>query len=139
VTHDQAQLLATLARAIRPHGARRWDEAGIVAAIGRVKHLALADVAQAVIRAADDRSLETPGAIGNPSAPCWKERVADRPQPITPYDPAKFCDICGKSSHAATSDHEFITAAEHARRLSHDTHKPSLRDLASGATEGEGA
>ena len=50
VTKAQAASLAELAAACRPHGAPRWDAAGIVAAIGKVKHLSLADVALAVFQ-----------------------------------------------------------------------------------------
>lgn len=95
VTDQDARALAYLAARMRPHGARRWDEAGIVAAIGKVKHLALADVALAVARAADDRSLETPAPIGNVRSSCWRERNPDRPAEHKPYVREHTCGICG--------------------------------------------
>jgi hypothetical protein len=95
VTKEQADLLAILAAACRPHGARRWEAPGIVAAIGKVKHLALADVAFATLRAAVDRNLETPGAIGNTKAPCWAERIAEPPTRRHP-SPAEACRRCGR-------------------------------------------
>lgn len=120
VTKDDAVRLADLAVAIRPHGARRWDKPGIVAAIGRVKDLHLADVAMAVIRAADDRSLETPGAIGNPSAPCWADRRPDRPQVRVSADPLSTCGICGRDEGFCRrnqhSGHEFISSVDDTRR-----------------------
>jgi hypothetical protein len=72
-----------------------------MAAIAKVRHLSLADVALAVIRAADDRALETPAPIGNPKAHCWRERADDRPQPTTPYDHSSACGICDKTEQAA--------------------------------------
>lgn len=111
VTKPQAEALTTLAIACRPHGARHWDAAGVMAQILKVRHLSLADVALAVIRAADDRSLETPAPIGNPRAHCWKERANDRPQEPTPYDPQTACGICDKPEAKcrahAWSGHEY--------------------------------
>ena len=132
VTPEQAAQLADLAAAIRPHGARRWDKAGIVAAIGRVKHLSLADVAMAVIRAADDRSLDTPGAIGNSKAPCWADRRGDRPQPIEPFNRRIHCDVCGKTAdrHGDLAGHPFETRHDADHRRAHDGPKPPLRELA---------
>jgi hypothetical protein len=94
VTKPQAEALTTLAIACRPTGASRWDPAGVMAAIGKVRHLSLADVALAVIRAADDRALETPAPIGNPKAHCWRERGTDRPRELDPYDLNLACGIC---------------------------------------------
>jgi hypothetical protein len=85
VTESQAHALAAITVACRPHGARRWDEPGVVAAIGHVQRLALADVAMACIRAASDRSLNTPAAIGNTQSSAWRERLAEAP----PVDPKR--------------------------------------------------
>jgi hypothetical protein len=97
ITKAQAEALTSLAVACRPTGARHWDAAGVMAAIAKVRHLSLADVALAVIRAADDRTLDTPGPISNPKAHCWRERAVDRPQPTTPYDRSSACGICDKT------------------------------------------
>ena len=96
VTKPQAEMLATLAVAARPHGARRWDAPGVMAALGKVRNLELAEVLMAVGRAARDRDLETPAAIGNTAAPCWVERPVERwePEKTTAVD---RCGICGKS------------------------------------------
>ena len=111
VTDQDARALAYLAARMRPHGARRWDEAGIVAAIGKVKHLSLADVALAVTRAADDRTLETPAPIGNVRSTCWRERSTDRPAEHKPFVREHTCGVCGyaKSECEArwSEDHEF--------------------------------
>jgi hypothetical protein len=78
VTKDQAQMLATLAVACRPHGAPHWDAAGVVAAIAKVHHVGLADVMMAVIRAAADRDAKTPGVIAATTSIHWSERVTER-------------------------------------------------------------
>lgn len=115
VTADQAHMLASLAVAARPHGAPHWDAPGVVAAIGNVKHLALADVMAAVARGAADRTLNTPAPIGIPSSSCWKERVAERAAPARePFDPSAFCGICSQPEARCTrnpfAEHEFIRA-----------------------------
>lgn len=108
VNEQQARALAFLATSCRPHGASRWDEAGVLAAIAKVKHLALADVMLAVARAADDRELKTPGAIGNTTAPCWRERDSNRPAPREPFDPDLFCGICNRPGDGRhPDDHDF--------------------------------
>lgn len=94
VTKNQAEMLASLGAAARPTGARRWDAPGVMAAIGKVRHLELAEVLMAVGRAARDRDLETPAAIGNPGAPCWIERPVERWEPDK-TTPEHRCGICG--------------------------------------------
>lgn len=83
VTQRQAELLAELAVAMRPHGARQWDATDVVYAVHRVGHLALADVAMAACRAATDRTLTTPATIGEVGSNAWREKVA----PPTPTGP----------------------------------------------------
>lgn len=95
------------------HRIRGWDRPGIEANIRKIAHLPLADVALAVVRAADDPAIGNPGVLANPRSTCWKERATDRPTPREPFDPARVCGICGK--HEATcraipeskSDHTF--------------------------------
>lgn len=115
VTQDQAQRLAALAVDARPHGARRWDAAGVMAAIAKVRHLALADVALAVIRAADDRDLETPGAIGNTQTSCWRERATNRHVDRPHLTPGNTCGICGqhrtKCEQNPYAEHDFEALA----------------------------
>lgn len=121
VSKAQAEQLASLAVACRPYGAIRWDVAGVIAAIGKVKELALADVTLAVIRAADDRSVETPGVIGNTRSPCWRERGSDRPTVREPFDRASVCGTCGRGQHADL-DHPFVSVVEQTRRLANEDH-----------------
>lgn len=113
VDKPQAQMLATLAVACRPHGAPRWDEAGTLAAIAKVRHLALADVAHAVIRAAEDRDARTPAVIASTASLHWRETRTDRPAPLIPGNAETCCHKCGKvrERHAA-ADHEFLSTAE---------------------------
>lgn len=102
VTKDQAEMLATLATAARPHGARRWDAPGVMAALSKVRGLELADVMMAAGRAARDRDLDTPAAIGNPSAPCWVERPVERYVPVK-TKPAERCGICARPRRVCES------------------------------------
>ena len=96
VTKEQADMIAALATACRPHGAPRWDAPGVVAAIGKVKHMSLADVVLAVIRAADDREVRTPGVIGNTRSTCWQERANERPRGVEVIPAGQRCGICAK-------------------------------------------
>jgi hypothetical protein len=74
-TRDQAQMLATLATACRPNGARRWDPAGVMAALEKLRDRDLAEVIMATVRAARDRDVETPGVIPTTGSH-WREQLA---------------------------------------------------------------
>lgn len=126
VTKPQAEMLTALAVAARPHGARRWDPAGVMAALAKVRHLDLAEVLMAVGRAARDRTLDTPAAIGNPAAPCWVERPVERWQPEK-TTPETRCGICGKPR----------SACETAPRFADDTHafEPDFRRPSGSAVD----
>lgn len=114
ITKDQAQILATLACASRPNGATRWDSAGVLAAIKRVSDRSLPEVIMAVIRAASDRDVETPGVIPTPGDH-WREQL--KPQPFTPQvmSPNDRCSVCSLSEPACrirwAADHDFQPAA----------------------------
>lgn len=95
VTKEQAQSLAELARAIRPHGARHWDTAGILNAIERVRTLDLAEVSMVVIGAAADRTLHTPAAIGNTTSPIWQTRWRNPDPAIAQPTRKTYCSIHG--------------------------------------------
>lgn len=127
ITKDQAEMLAHLACAARPHGARRWDAPGVTAALLKVRHMDLAEIMATVGRAAADRELHTPGAIGNPSAPCWRDRPADRTPAGPKYDPAKVCATCGQTETACrlrwTGDHDFTSVAATRRPPATDVHR----------------
>ena len=126
VTKDQAQMLATLAAACRPNGARRWDSAGTLAAIAKVKDRSLAEVVMAVIRAAADRDVDSPGVIPTPGSH-WQETAAVAPTPPPErVDPGERCTV--HSMHIdecrrlwGADDH--ATAADHARAKPIDTRR----------------
>src|SRR5688572_3631479 len=121
VTQEQAQWITSLALAARPYGARRWDAAGVMAQLAKVKHLDLAEVMIAAGRAARDRDLETPGALGNPSAPCWVERPVERAAPLktTPGERCGICSgtrsTCASAPRWADDDHAFEPDFKHKR------------------------
>lgn len=114
VTKPQAEMLTALAVAARPHGARRWDPPGVMAALAKVRHLDLAEVLMAVGRAARDRTLDTPAAIGNPAAPCWVERPVERWQPekVERSNRCGVCsqrrEVCERTPRWADDDHTFV-------------------------------
>jgi len=121
VTKDQANMLASLAVSCRPTGAPRWDEPGIVAAIGKVAHLHLADVAHAVLRAAEDRTAKTPGVIAAVGSVHWRDRNPDRPAERKPFDPQGTCATCSQSEARCrevwADDHEFVSVNDHRRAV----------------------
>ena len=112
VTLDQAQMLASLAVACRPYRAPTWDEAGVLAAIGRVKDRALTEVALAVIRAAADRDAKTPGVIPTAGSH-WQEQLKPEPWKPNAIPREDRCGICGKAREvcegrrAPLDDHSF--------------------------------
>ena len=114
VTKPQAEMLAALATAARPHGARRWDAPGVMAALAKVRHLDLAEVLMAVGRAARDRDLNTPAAIGNTAAPCWVERPVERWQPekVERSNRCGVCnqrrEVCERTPRWGDDDHTFV-------------------------------
>jgi len=128
VTKDQAHMLAALAVACRPTGAPRWDEPGVVVAIGRVSNLHLPDVAKAVIRCAEDPSAKTPAPISNTAASCWRERTQQTAPRNVPA--ASICNICGQAKDAP------IHADDHPFERLHEGRTPApdnLRDLVAEA------
>lgn len=126
LTDQDIRALTYLAARCRPSGAPRWDEAGIAAAITKVRHLHLTDVVMAAIQGADDEKAVTPGVIANTSSPNWQVRPV-RPPALAPYDPTTACDICSLPEHRHTplSGHDWISAHDAARRRD-TTPKPPL-------------
>ena len=95
VTRDQAQMLASLAVDCRPNRAPTWDPAGVLENIGKVRHLDLAEVALAVIRAAADREARTPGVIPATNGSHWQEQLKPPPfQPDSTWNHLR-CSACG--------------------------------------------
>lgn len=113
VTKDEAHMLATIAVACRPIGARRWHAAGVAAIVlNHVAHMSLAEVTKAAVRLAEDINADTPGALKDPRNPCWAERIAQvgpatAPRavdecPRHPGSDAVTCRGCGADKLAKT-------------------------------------
>ena len=104
-------MLAALACAARPHGARRWDPPGVMAALANVRHLDLAEVTKATMNAAANGALATPGAIGNPSSEVWRTYANPTATTSGGFDRGDTCGVCGKSRHDCErnphGEHEF--------------------------------
>ena len=112
ITDQQIRAIAFLAAAARPSGARRWNEAGIIAAIEKVRTRSLFEVTVAVMRAANDRNADTPGVIPT-AGPHWRAEADDDVPVIERFDPATTCGICGKPEYRCTQiagDHAFEAA-----------------------------
>ncbi len=137
ITRAQAEQLAELATAARPHGARRWDIPGIIAAIGRVQQLALADVAMATMRAAADRTIDTPAVIANTRSSAWRERLAET-APVEKWT-GPVCDVCSlpkpDCERRPHSGHAFATRTDHDRRLPPDQIADVVAELADRARQ----
>lgn len=126
VTEQQARAIAFLASSVRPHGAPRWDEAGIYANVLKVRDRSLGSVVIATIQAAEDRNAQSPGVL--PSAgPHWRNpETAPRTGPNT-WEPDKVCTTCSRPEAAckairhADDDHPFISRAHNAQ----DTTRPT--------------
>lgn len=106
VTDQQLRALAFLAPACRPNGAKRWDSAGVMAALEKVRDRSLPEVVMAVVRAAADRNVDTPGVI--PSAGThWQETAAVRAYVPDSAPAGVRCTTCGRAKHRGNEDHEF--------------------------------
>lgn len=111
VTPDQARQLTSQAIACRPTGARRWDAAGVMAAIKVIAHWSLAEVMVEVATAAADMAADTPGVIGKQGRR-WQANVSHAPD-VRPGQPR--CTWCGRydgSRHPL--DHVFSPPTEQA-------------------------
>ena len=98
VTDQQLRALTYLALACRPVGAPRWDEAGTYANIAKVRDRSLPMLIIAVINAAADRKLASPGVIPKPG-PHWSAGAEDAVQAAEarrPFDPEATCEACYK-------------------------------------------
>jgi phage tail protein X len=130
VTKHQAQMIANLASACRPTGARRWDTAGTMAALVKLHDRDLAEVVLATIRAAADRDAETPGVIPTPGSH-WAERLA--PAPFVPQTVSRQ-DRCSVCSHTETvcrmrwaGDHDFESVATALKRKAEPDIDPAAK------------
>jgi len=142
-------MLAALAIACRPHGAPRWDEAGVVATIAKLNGLLLADVAHAVLRAAEDATAKTPGVIAATTSIHWRERSPHHTAPREPHA-WEACTTCGRHidrcicGERATrpprpaSDETRQSAAELARQAIAEARAAFHEQEAKDADEGDG-
>lgn len=122
MTLDDRQIAALvfLAKGCRPLGAARWDEAGIRAAVVRIRDWSLPEVIAETVTAAADRDVDKPGAIG---------KLGRRFQAVAPTPPPERlgsherCSICSHSEPACRmrngGDHEFLSV-ERARAQAAD-------------------
>lgn len=132
VNDQQARAIAFLAAAARPIGARRWDEAGIVANVLKVRDRALSTVVIATMQAAEDRNAVSPGVIPT-AGPHWRTPESSPRVEVDRVDPADLCHACEKKQHP-TTDHEFITRGAYlARRQLPDPERHTAAALKASA------
>ena len=111
LTADEINVLAGIVTKLRPHGAPRWQPAGVRAAFVKVAHLDAANVLTAAIRLACDRTAITPAQIAITTSECWREKPSDWQPPPDRTDPALLCDTCGQPRHRCQqAGHTFIEA-----------------------------
>jgi len=109
ITKDQAQMIAALAADSRPNGATRWDHAGIMTALERIRHWSLPEAIAETITAAADKDAETPGVIGRQGR-SW---ASVRAVTVDSAPVGTRCTVCGaieKFHHTyghVARDHEF--------------------------------
>lgn len=133
IDQQQQRALAYLAARMRPTGASPWDEPGIVAALAKVQHLALPDVAMATIRAAANADAKTPGVIPNLAGEHWRERVT-RSEVFRPPHRGEHCHLCGKWREACVCS-DGPTLRPDAPSPNVDDHIQRLRELVRGPIE----
>jgi hypothetical protein len=114
VTKDQAQMLATLACASRPTGARQWKHDDVMAEIAKVSGRSLPAVICAVTRAAMDRNAQRPSVIASAGSH-WGDTMLATDWTPNFVDRVDRCSVC---SHTETvcrmrwaGDHDFRSVA----------------------------
>jgi hypothetical protein len=123
VTKDQAQMLATLACATRPMGARQWKPDAVMAEIEKLRDRTLGSVICAVTRAAMDRNAQRPEVISSAGSH-WSDTQTVVPQ-TEPVARGDRCSICSLPKNACElrwrHDHEFDSLIDAARRKAEGT------------------
>lgn len=114
MTKDQAQMLTSLAIACRPNGARRWDSAGVMAALRQVADRSLAEVVMATIHAASDRDVDSPAVIPTAGSH-WSAAKAVKVTKLDTAPPGTRCTVCGKSEYGCTQFREHHGGHEFSR------------------------
>jgi hypothetical protein len=120
VTDQQARAIAFLACAVRPHGASKWDEAGVLANVLKVRDRSLSSVVIATMQAAEDRGAQSPGVLPT-AGPHWRNPESAPRPPLNTWDPNAVCTTCSrpeaqcKSVRHADDDHPFVSRAANAQ------------------------
>lgn len=128
ISRDQAQMIAALACASRPTGARQWHEADVMEQIRKLAGRSLSSVALAVLRAAADKGAERPEVIGSGGSH-WGDTMLPRDFVPDAVEREHRCSVCGYSEQVcrdrrATSrfnSHEFDSLAAAAKRKEEGT------------------
>ena len=105
-SRTDAEALATFTRRLRPD----WNHAGIVAAILACRTAALSETAVALIRMAEDGSVQTPGLLNTPGR--WWFKAADQDRPAG--EATRNRDRCPEHP-----DHDRLECPRHDRTPAH--------------------
>lgn len=124
LSDQELRALAFLVARRRPASAEPWDEAGIVAKLRQVEHLAGDEVIHAAIRAAVNPENVTPGVIPLMGGEHWQQPGPPVDPLPDPVDPATLCAHCGQVERLCRrnphSGHPYESAAEYEQRIEHD-------------------
>ena len=126
--HEKTRIAAAINQ-LRPD----WPAASLRSLLDRpaISNRPRRDVAVALAWIACETTTQTPARVLE-SGPWWKAAgIEGQAQHREPYDPAEFCDICGKphGRHPA-GDHEFVSALDHTRRLADARRDPERQNAA---------
>jgi hypothetical protein len=117
VTDQQARAIAFLACAVRPHGASKWDEAGVLANVLKVRDRSLSSVVIATMQAAEDRNANSPGVLPT-AGPHWRNPESAPRPPLNTWEADLICTTCSrpeascKAIRHADDDHPFVSRAK---------------------------
>lgn len=131
ITQEQAQMITTLALACRPHGARHWDAAGVMANIRKISNWNLAQAIEHVIRHASDAKALSPGVIAKDFTPAAIASPRDRRGDLPPRKDEECPDHPGQFPPPFCAAH----ATEHVRTES----DPEPQPLPAGITGADAA
>jgi hypothetical protein len=123
VTDQQARAIAFLACAVRPHGASKWDEAGVLANVLKVRDRSLSSVVIATMQAAEDRNAQSPGVLPT-AGPHWRNPETAPRIVLNTWDANAICTTCSrqeaqcKTVRHADDDHPYVSRAANAKAAS---------------------
>ena len=114
VTPEQAQMLATLAIACRPNGARQWQPDAVMAEIAKIRDRSLGSVILATVRAAMDRNAQRPEVISSGGSH-WGDTMLTTDWVPNAVPRESRCSVCSLSETACrirwAHDHDFESVA----------------------------